>query len=1079
MKKISVFIAAVFLLSLVCFRFPQSVSASSETPGGAGAKGYIVKLKSDRTSRMTLSNAGVQRIDEGIYTADSLEAAQSITEPDNIEYIEPNYYLTLYGFPYSGVPNDPRYDDQWWLKMIDAPGAWTSGMLGRGAKVAVIDSGLLTSHEDINYPSVLYKHNFIDNNSDITDQTGHGSFVTGIIASQIDNGKGISGISDEVGLVELKCFDSKTTTVDRIISAIAVARVQQCDVINMSFGMASDSTPLRDAINAAVSEGIIIVAAAGNDGNNILQYPAAYDNVIGVGSVDLDRSVSSFSQKNTSVFVTAPGNNIVSLNYSGNDKYAIGSGTSFSAPVVTAMAALAKSANGDIDTDDFKSLLISSSIDHGPAGYDTSYGYGIVNIRAFVGAMQSGYITYNNTDVVLVSVSGYPGEWDSGSQEFKVVIPAGFVPSPTPSVVEVITEDSGSAYTSETDDGGMTWTVTVTARDGETSRDYSIRLITSDNSAPIVLDDLHETGENAAAPASYDGNTNARAFAIDDISGWFSDSDVEDVLEYQAHALESTGIAVTSGTALTFVPAAADAGKTVTVKVKAYDGQFFSGAANVNIHVGALPASQSVLSTATARYDKYSGNSDYKDVAAGVFLYGNTLTAVRNGNETLLKNTDYGVTNGATVTDSSSVTVYRSYLDKLPKGESVLTFDFSAGDDAQLVLSIDDTAPLYSVTFMNNGVQYAAFSSVRGGSTITLPAGLARQGYDFMGWYTGENGSGTAFTAQTPVNSELILYAYWRTKQDLGGGGGVPGGGGAPGGAIPGGGFAGFIPPLPGAEFTITAEAATGGTVSGSGTAAQGAQAGLVIRPDNGFEISGVMIDGKPADIKSLINNDDGTWTLMLENITADHMIKVSFKAVVQQPVIEQKPIGTLFSDVNEAAWYKDSVRFVVEKELFKGTGAGQFSPQLHMTRSMFVSVLGRLSGTVDGDFPDMAFTDVNGKSWYAAYVSWASENGIVSGFGNGTFGPDEDVSREQMALFLYRYAKWKGLDIQAASISSENGSGFKDSASISTWALEAVEWAAGAGIVTGKPGNVFDPKGKATRAEVAAIIYRFVESAI
>ncbi len=999
-KHAALILTVVFLL--LCFKMP--VSASSE--GSAPSAGYIVKLKNESKSRMSLFSTDVRKIDKGIYAAKDIKAAHSISNAENIEFIEPNYYITLYDFPYNGEPNDPRYANQWWLEMTDASGAWRSGLLGRGARVAVIDSGLIQGHEDIDYSSIAYQYNLSGSVTDITDQTGHGSLVTGIIAAQSNNGKGIVGISDEVELIELKCFTSSETTIDKVISAIAKAREQKCDVINMSFGMDSDSSSLRSAIDSAVAEGIIVVAAAGNDGTQTLNYPAAYENVVGVGSVNSDRSVSSFSQRNESVFVTAPGRDITSLSYSGTGKYAIGSGTSFSAPIVSAMAALAKSANKNINVSDFKSLLMATSKDYGAPGYDTSYGYGIVDIGDFMQTLQNTYSTTNNTDVLSVAVSGYPGVWDESSERFNVVVPPGTVPSTTPSSVEIVTEDSGSIYTAVTYVGGLTWEATVTAGDRVTAREYNICLNIPGNYEPAIVNgkELFDTVENAAAPASYDGITAARAFSLDDVSVWFYDADTGDVLGYIADVLEGGGTVSTSGAGLIFIPAATDAEKTARVRVRASDGKSASNPVLANIHVGSFPVSQSILSTASARYDKYAGSAYNKDLSEGIIFYGNTIIAVKHGDEMLQKDLDYSIAYGQSAIEPGSVTIYKSYLDKLSKGDTTLTFDFSAGNDPQLALTIDDTTP------------------------------------------------------QNPVVP----------------GGSAPGGGG---GGMPPIDFGSALPLLPQTEFKVTAEALAGGSVSGGGTAVQGADAVLIIKPDDGFEISGVMIDDKPTDIGSLIKNDDGTWSLKLQGVTSDHTVRVEFKVIPQQPALEERPIIEVFSDIGETAWYKDSVKYVFERELFNGTGGGNFSPQLHMTRSMFVSVLGRLSGKVDGGLADTDFTDVKDESWYTRFVAWASENGIVSGYGNGSFGPNDNVSREQMALFLYRYAKWKGIDVGMGTKSSIIGDKFSDSDDISNWAREAVEWAVNAGIVNGKPGSVFDPKGKATRAEVAAIVHRFTLS--
>ena len=181
-----------------------------------------------------------------------------------------------------------------------------------------------------------------------------------------------------------------------------------------------------------------------------------------------------------------------------------------------------------------------------------------------------------------------------------------------------------------------------------------------------------------------------------------------------------------------------------------------------------------------------------------------------------------------------------------------------------------------------------------------------------------------------------------------------------------------------------------------------------------------------------------------------------------------------LFSDVSENEWYTASVSFVSSRGLFKGTGSGIFSPQGRMTRGMFVTVLGRLAGIDESQFSGSSFNDVSDNAWYASSVEWTAINNIVSGYNGGLFGPDDDISREQMTIFLYRYAKWSGYDVSAGS-NNINVIRFTDAGNISDWAVESVNWAAGIGLINGKPGNIIDPKGKATRAEVATIIHRFV----
>lgn len=183
-------------------------------------------------------------------------------------------------------------------------------------------------------------------------------------------------------------------------------------------------------------------------------------------------------------------------------------------------------------------------------------------------------------------------------------------------------------------------------------------------------------------------------------------------------------------------------------------------------------------------------------------------------------------------------------------------------------------------------------------------------------------------------------------------------------------------------------------------------------------------------------------------------------------------PTTPMFSDTQNH-WAKDAINYVVEKGLFNGTSGNTFSPDLSMTRGMFVTVLGRLAG-ISADATTSSFIDVTASSYYAPYIEWAYKNGIVSGVGNSNFSPDTEMTREQMAVMLIKFASKQGYKLN----SSLDAIAFSDTASISSWASDAVNTAHNSGLITGKSGGVFDPQGNATRAEVAAIVMRFITTA-
>ena len=175
------------------------------------------------------------------------------------------------------------------------------------------------------------------------------------------------------------------------------------------------------------------------------------------------------------------------------------------------------------------------------------------------------------------------------------------------------------------------------------------------------------------------------------------------------------------------------------------------------------------------------------------------------------------------------------------------------------------------------------------------------------------------------------------------------------------------------------------------------------------------------------------------------------------------------FHDVAKDAAYYDAVRFVNEAGLFLGTSDTTFSPDVPMNRAMFVTVLGRLAKADTAAFASVSYTDVESGSWYAPYVEWAAASGLVLGYGDGTFGPMNEITREQAALILARYAASAGVSAApAGSLSS-----YPDGASVSSWAKDAVTWTADAGIYVTENGSLL-PQALATRAVVAQMLFRF-----
>ncbi|MDO4749481.1 MAG: S8 family serine peptidase [Eubacteriales bacterium] len=366
MKRVCRHICCVIIWGLLLSLMPgQIVFGAEETS-------CIVKL---REPVEELSGIHVISEEHSLYWISDRALIETLEAVGLVEYVEESCTVTL-----CGETNDTYYSEQWNILSLGMEAVWERGLTGSGVTVAIVDSGLNVDHEEFEDVNILPGYNAMDKSRNVTDSNGHGSFVAGIIASGHNNGKGIAGLADGVTIAPIKCFSWMEETDIRFVLRAIYAAVDEyhSDVINLSLGMEEDLRSVREAISYAVNSGAIVISAVGNEGGAALMYPAAYDNVIGVGSVGRSGKLSDYSERNNSVFVTAPGENIISITYDEINGYKYGSGTSFSAPHVTALAALARSIDPDLDAAEFKELLRLTSQDHGAPGYDTGYGWGVI-----------------------------------------------------------------------------------------------------------------------------------------------------------------------------------------------------------------------------------------------------------------------------------------------------------------------------------------------------------------------------------------------------------------------------------------------------------------------------------------------------------------------------------------------------------------------------------------------------------------------------------------------------------------------------------------------------------------------------
>lgn len=238
----------------------------------------------------------------------------------------------------------------------------------------------------------------------------------------------------------------------------------------------------------------------------------------------------------------------------------------------------------------------------------------------------------------------------------------------------------------------------------------------------------------------------------------------------------------------------------------------------------------------------------------------------------------------------------------------------------------------------------------------------------------------------------------------------------------------------------------------------------ITAKPEEGYQVGKVTVTDKNGSTIKVTDKGNGKYTFIMPNS----------KVSVDVTFVSKGQWTNPFVDVPEGAWYYDGMKFVYENGLMAGTSSNTFSPDVTTTRGMLVTILWRLAGSpnIEDEIWGYPFKDVDANAYYATAVYWARMNGIVAGYSDELFGPNDTITREQMATILYRYAQHKGYDTTAKADLSK----YTDAAQIGPWATEAIRWANAEGLVNGTSATTLTPKGSATRAQVAVILTRFCE---
>ena len=269
-------------------------------------------------------------------------------------------------------------------------------------------------------------------------------------------------------------------------------------------------------------------------------------------------------------------------------------------------------------------------------------------------------------------------------------------------------------------------------------------------------------------------------------------------------------------------------------------------------------------------------------------------------------------------------------------------------------------------------------------------------------------------------------------------------------------------------SYELTTSVGDHGSLTVDRYATEGEKVTITVTPDEAYKLDDLSVTAGGKEV-TLTAGGDGTYTFTMPS--ADVKISATFAEDPDwtEPEEPATDVSDLFIDIAANAWYKDAVQYAYAGGLMTGVSAHEFAPEATTTRAMIVSMLARLEGVRHSEA--VGFNDVAANDWYATAVNWAAASGITSGTGDGNFSPNAAITREQLAAILMNYAQYKGQDVSArATLDTYN-----DATAISSWANDVMSWAVAEGLLTGVTNDQLQPQGNATRAQVAAILQRFL----
>ena len=445
-----------------------------------------------------------------------------------------------------------------------------------------------------------------------------------------------------------------------------------------------------------------------------------------------------------------------------------------------------------------------------------------------------------------------------------------------------------------------------------------------------------------------------------------------------------------------------------------------------------------------------SGTDDYVGGVAG-YNYGSASVA------NCYYQTGKGATVGVGGTTKDDTTTVAKTAEQFASGEvayllqskqtagSSQVWGQAIGEDDFPVLSTESTKTVYRVPVDLNYTGAQADQVIYTNSTLNAKE-PTREGYTFDGWYDSNGNPVTAITATTTT-----LYAKWIEATP------EPTPDPEP-----------EEPPYTGKySYEVSTSVGDNGAISVDRYATEGDKVTIDVTPDQAYKLDELVVTANGKEVE-LTANGDGTYTFTMPS--ADVRISATFAEDPDwtEPEEPATDVSDIFIDIAPDAWYKDAVQYAYDNGLMTGVSATEFAPEQTTTRAMIVSILARLENVTTAEAA--GFADVDDNDWYATAVNWAANVGVVNGYEDNTFQPNTAITREQLAAILMNYAAYKGEDVSnRADLTS-----YTDQPS--TWAQEAMQWAVAEGLISGVTNDQLQPQGNATRAQVAAILQRFLD---